>query len=106
MGNSALQGWDAFVLTVPFLGFLGMVMFGLDERWAAPKRKRRHPRLFCQADGAGFTDPDGRPCRKPTFIPFKSELIPTGGPGWDRSEAKVQHSSAATMVIDGYVIGK
>jgi hypothetical protein len=65
MGASpVLPVWDTFILTIPFLGILGMAMFGLDERLATPKSRSGPRRFFCEVERKGgpfACDPDGNP---------------------------------------------
>lgn len=59
-----LSGWDTAVFILPFLGLLGLWMFGLDELLAAPGTRAAQRRPFCDP-GTGndsfMTDPDGTP---------------------------------------------
>ena len=63
------SGWDTLIFAVPFVGFLFVGLFRLDELFAAPKhevgRKPQRPAAGVDADGEPiFCDPDGRPWRK------------------------------------------
>lgn len=56
-----LTGWDTALFILPFLGLLGLWMFGLDELLAAPGSNAGR-RRFCQVGtghDARMTDPDG-----------------------------------------------
>lgn len=73
------SAWDTFIFTIPFLGFLAMVMFGLDERFAAPRKRPRTRRIFCEAEGKGrafLTDPDGRPWQDSSIPEIEGEVHP------------------------------
>src|SRR3974390_3195530 len=76
IGGSMLPGWDTFVLAVPILGVFAMMIFGLDERCASPKRGRGSRRMFCQVGVGGPTDPDGRPWKKAAIRRVEAQLIP------------------------------
>ena len=63
MGSVLLPGWDVLVLAIPILAIFALGMFGLDERFASPKRTPGPRRSFCGVDGNGdaiLSDPDGR----------------------------------------------
>ena len=82
--SPVLSAWDVFLLAIPFLAFLGMAMFGLDERLANPKTKPRTRRFFCEVEGKGksfLSDPDGKPWQKGRVIQI---------------EARIAHSEAAS----------
>lgn len=74
-GPQVLAGWDTILLAVPFAALLMMVMFGLDERLAGHRARRRERKTFCQVEVEGemkLTDPDGRPWQQgsnPIFAP-------------------------------------
>jgi|SRR6185437_2323348 len=56
-----LTGWDTAVFILPFIGLLGLWMFGLDELLATPSANSGR-RAFCQVGtgkNARMTDPDG-----------------------------------------------
>ena len=62
MGCPVLPAWDTFILILPCLGLLGLYIFGLDELVAAPRRRPKSRRSFCQTDARGasyISDPDG-----------------------------------------------
>lgn len=67
-GTDFVSGWDTTILMVPFLGILVMYLFGLDERFAAPKAPPKSRRCFCGSDptdGPCLSDPDGQPWQVP-----------------------------------------
>ncbi len=77
-GCPVLPTWDTFVLVIPFLGILGMAMFGLDERFASPKTRPAARRSFCEVGEHGrsfLCDPDGKPWQK--CSPRQIEVILT-----------------------------
>jgi hypothetical protein len=80
-----LTGWDATVFMLPLFSLLAIWMFGLDERFSAPKARTGRPR-FCPTDPAGeprLTDPDGnvfggpRRTRKPSSMRQKQNGLST-----------------------------
>ena len=105
MGISLLEGWDAFVLAAPFLGFLVMVMFGLDERCATPKRRMRPHRIFCEATGAGFTDPDGQPWPRAVLRPVKAKIVADDRRAGLEGTGRIACPGAGrARVIEGYIV--
>lgn len=61
-------GWDTLAIAIPFLIFMAIGMFRLDELIAAPKRRNARPRTFCGPGQDGYpvlSDPDGRPSSFP-----------------------------------------
>ncbi len=67
-----ISGADTMIIMLPFLALMLLVMFRLDEHFAAPKsvrkpgNKKTAARMFCEVAPDGqpfFTDPDGRPWR-------------------------------------------
>src|SRR5205823_1752471 len=73
-----------FVLAIPFLGVLAMAMFGLDERFAAPKTKPTSRRSFCEVGGTSgsyLSDPDGTPWQNVGIRQIEARLTPAAGGG-------------------------
>ena len=108
------------LLVLPIGALLAMMLFGLDERLASPKRKPGAGRTFCEVDGSGCSDPDGkcwlgaairpvaiRPIKAQLIpVPIKAQLIPVGGPGWGVAANEAGPASGGTTVICGYVVEK
>ena len=72
--SPVLPGWEAFHAGTSNIGILALTIFGLDERFATPKRTPGTRRFFCEVDGKGrrfISDPDGRPWQKGRFARLK-----------------------------------
>lgn len=62
-GPDSLSSLGTFVLMLPFGLLLAMSIFGMDKRFAAPKRRKLQIH-FCELEPDGqpdMADPDGHP---------------------------------------------
>jgi len=83
-GSPVLPAWDTLILAIPFLGMLGMAMFGLDERVATSKTLPRTRRFFCEVEGKGrkfISDPDGKPWQKGAVRQIEARFRQPNGAG-------------------------
>jgi hypothetical protein len=108
MGSPILPGWDTFILTLPFLGVLGIAMFRLDERLAAPKIRLRGQRFFCEAEGKGtafLSDPDGTRWQKGGgYRQIEARLIQMDHSEQEERVERGRKVSAACVEARTYVI--
>ena len=106
-GSSVLPGSDTLVLAIPFLGLLAMMMFGLDERSATPRRRPVSRRFFCGVDGANrafLSDPDGTLWQKRGVRQVEARLIKFGGAEGGESRIDDQSRPAGRPITCSYVI--
>jgi hypothetical protein len=83
-GSPFLAGWEPFFLALPVIGILVLTMFGLEQRFATPRRTPGTRRFFCEVDGKGrafLSDPDGRPWQKGAVRQIEARLNRTDRPG-------------------------
>lgn len=106
MGNPILQGWDTLVLVAPILALLAIMFFGLDVRCASARRKPGIGRTFCEVDGNGCTDPDGKPWHGAPVRRVQARLIPVGGAGWGVEGNLAGALRRRATLIRDYVIEK
>jgi len=104
MGASpVLPTWDTFLFAIPFLGLLGIYIFGLDERMAAPKTRPRTRRFFCEPVGKGrsfLSDPDGKPWQKGAVRQIEARFTGGAGEEWmDGCPAGPRHTPKARSYI-------
>lgn len=62
-GVDSLSGWATLILMLPFVGLLGLSLFGLGGSLAAPRRRFRNRRRFCELMEDGqlrLLDPDAQ----------------------------------------------
>jgi hypothetical protein len=108
-GSPVLPGWDTVMLAVPILALLAMVMFGLDELCASPRKREGKSRSFCGVDGRGravLSDPDGRPWRKKRVVTIEAKLFAVDGPQRTRVCSKDRSRTPYGPVIHGYIAEK
>ena len=108
-GSPVLPVWGVFMLAVPLIGFLVMVIFGVDECLFTPKRNPGRRRFFCEVGGNGgsfVSDPDGTAWQKGPVRQVEGRLIRVDDPGRDGLLPGATPDRASASFIRGYIIEK